>query len=56
LGAGNGNGGFIGRRCCPRPAAGQISDVCDLDLIVEGDAVGLAAAFAEKVGGKLTPT
>jgi tRNA nucleotidyltransferase (CCA-adding enzyme) len=33
---------------------GQISDVCDLDLIVEGDAVGLAAAFAEKVGGKLT--
>jgi tRNA nucleotidyltransferase (CCA-adding enzyme) len=33
---------------------GQISDVCDLDLVVEGNAVGLAGEFAEKVGGKLT--
>ncbi len=33
---------------------GQISDVCDLDLVVEGDAVGLAGEFAEKSGGKLT--
>jgi tRNA nucleotidyltransferase (CCA-adding enzyme) len=32
---------------------GQAGDVCDIDLVVEGDAVGLAAAFAEKVGGKL---
>jgi tRNA nucleotidyltransferase (CCA-adding enzyme) len=32
---------------------GQVSDVCDIDLVVEGDAVGLAAAFAEKEGGKL---
>lgn len=31
----------------------QASDVCDVDLVVEGDAVGLAAAFAEKTGGKL---
>ena len=31
---------------------GQISDVCDIDLVVEGDAVGLAAAFAEKTDGK----
>jgi tRNA nucleotidyltransferase (CCA-adding enzyme) len=33
---------------------GQINDVCDLDLIVEGDALGLAGEFAEKSGGKLT--
>ena len=33
---------------------GQINDVYDLDLVVEGDAVGLAGEFAEKVGGKLT--
>jgi tRNA nucleotidyltransferase (CCA-adding enzyme) len=33
---------------------GQISDAYDLDLVVEGDAVGLAGEFAEKVGGKLT--
>jgi tRNA nucleotidyltransferase (CCA-adding enzyme) len=32
---------------------GQLSDVCDIDLVAEGDAVGLAAAFAEKEGGKL---
>jgi tRNA nucleotidyltransferase (CCA-adding enzyme) len=32
---------------------GQISDVYDLDLVVEGDAVGLAGEFAEKIGGKL---
>jgi len=32
---------------------GQISDVCDLDLVVEGDAIGLAGEFAEKVGGRL---
>ena len=32
---------------------GQISDVCDLDLVVEGDAIGLAGEFAKKVGGRL---
>ena len=33
---------------------GKINDTCDLDLVVEGDALGLAGEFAEKVGGKLT--
>ena len=28
--------------------------IFDLDLVVEGDAIGLAKEFAEKVGGKLT--
>jgi tRNA nucleotidyltransferase (CCA-adding enzyme) len=32
----------------------KINDICDLDLVVEGDAIGLAGEFAEKVGGKLT--
>ena len=32
---------------------GQTSDICDLDVVVEGDAVGLACGFAEKVSGKL---
>ena len=32
---------------------GQINDICDLDLVVEGDAVRLAGEFAEKVGGRL---
>ena len=33
---------------------GKINDICDLDLVVEGDAIGLAGEFAEKSGGKLT--
>lgn len=33
---------------------GQAGEVCDLDLVVEGDAVGLAGEFAEKSGGRLT--
>ena len=33
---------------------GQVNDTCDLDMMVEGDAIGLAGELAEKVGGKLT--
>ena len=33
---------------------GQINDVYDLDLVVEGDAVGLAVDFVEKTGGEMT--
>ena len=33
---------------------GQINGICDLDLVVEGNAVGLAGEFAEKSGGRLT--
>jgi tRNA nucleotidyltransferase (CCA-adding enzyme) len=33
---------------------GQLSDICDIDFVVEGEAIGLAGEFAEKVGGKLT--
>ncbi len=32
---------------------GQTNSNCDLDLVVEGDAIGLAIEFAERVGGKL---
>ena len=33
---------------------GQTNSNLDLDLVVEGDAVGLAGEFAEKTGGKLS--